>query len=663
MFKKWQSIIIALLLTGFVGCSWFVKPATNVKIANMFSENMVLQQQIKIPVWGEADPGGKVTVKLGESKKTTIVPETGKWKVEFSPLKAGGPLEFSVISADTITFNNVMIGEVWVCSGQSNMQWPVSLVNKAEEEMAAANYPNIRLLTVARTTHKQPQEQLDCNQWQVCCPSTIKDFTAVGYFFGRYVHEKTEVPIGLINTSWGGTIIEAWTSANTLKEIPPFSEIVLQMAKDSVDNEAVLLAEFNQKQAIYEAEYNKKIAEIKAGSMLYKNSNYDARDWKNMDLPTFWETTDLGQYDGIVWFRKTIEIPATWAGKPLKLHLGPINDMDKTFFNGQFVGETEGNLVPRVYDIPTALVKTGPNVIAVQVLDIGANGGIWGTPIQMQLVSQSGAAIPLAGTWKYFTDGALTALPEKPVSPLTPNRPTVLFNSMISPLIPFAIRGAIWYQGESNAGRAYQYRTLFPALINDWRTHWNQGDFPFFFVQLANFQSRMPEPVDDTWAELREAQSMTLALPNTGMAVIIDIGETNDIHPRNKQDVGKRLALNALHSVYGHNVVFSGPMYKSMAIEKDTIRLTFNHVHGSLTTPENAKLTGFAIAGEDKKFVWADARIDGETVVVSSAEVPQPVAVRYAWAANPECNLYNTHGLPASPFRTDSWPGITMGIE
>jgi sialate O-acetylesterase len=664
MFKKWHSIFIILfLIAGFAGCSLFVKPATNVKVANMFSDNMVLQQQIKIPVWGEADPGGKVTIKLGDQKKTTIVPETGKWKVELSPLKAGGPLELSVIGAETLTFKNVLIGEVWVCSGQSNMQMSVSQVNQAESEIAAANFPNIRLLTVARTTSVRPQEQLDCNQWQECSPATIGNFSAVGFFYGRYLHEKLNVPIGLINTSWGGTIVEAWTSSNTLKDIPPFSQIIQQMAQDSSTNEAELMAEYQKKQAIYEVAYNQKLAELKDSHSAYKEKNLDTRNWKKMELPTFWETTELGQYDGVVWFRKTIDIPATWAGKPLKLHLGPINDLDMTWFNGEKVGETDGHQKPRIYNIPAALVKTGPNEIAVQVLDLGNNGGIWGVPEQLQLVNEAGASIALAGFWKYFTDAALTALPERPISPVTPNRPTVLFNTMISPLIPFAIRGAIWYQGESNAGRAHQYRTLFPALINDWRQHWNQGEFPFLFVQLANFLARMPHPAEDTWAELREAQLMTLALPNTGMAVIIDIGEAEDIHPKNKQDVGKRLALNALNSVYGQKIVFSGPIYKSMTLENDKIRLAFDHVNGGLMTPENAKLTGFAIAGEDKKFYWADAEIDGETIVVSGAQVTKPVAVRYAWAANPDCNLYNTDGLPASPFRTDSWPGITVGIE
>lgn len=661
MFKNQFLVLLSyLVLAGFSGCSLFVKPATNIQIPNMFSDNMVLQQKIKIPVWGTADPAGKVTVKLGDQKETTVVPETGKWKVKLDPLEAGGPLELSIIAADTVMFKNVMIGEVWVCSGQSNMQWPVSLVKNADSEITAANFPNIRLLTVNRTTSTQPLEELECNQWQMCTPATIPNFSAVGYFYGRYLHQKLNIPIGLINSSWGGTIVEAWTSGNTLKDIPPFSEIVRQMANDSLNNEAERLAEYQKQKAIYDSVYAKQMATLEKTDLSDTQPGLDVSGWKEMVLPTNWEKTALGKFDGVVWFRKSVKVPADWAGKPLKLHLGPINDRDKTWFNGEKVGETDGHLAYRVYEIPASLVKAGQNVITVRVLDIGNNGGIWGKPEQMKLINEGDTKISLAGAWKYRPG---VKLPQEPISPLTPNRPTVLFNSMISPLIPFAIRGAIWYQGESNAGRAYQYRTLFPALINDWRAHWKQGDFPFFFVQLANFQERLPEPAENSWAELREAQLMTLSLPNTGMAVTIDIGEANDIHPRNKQDVGKRLALNALNKVYGQDVVFSGPIYKSMAIENNKIRLRFDPVNGGLTTPENAELTGFAIAGKDQKFYWADAEIDGETVVVSSSEVSNPVAVRYAWAANPDCNLYNAAGLPASPFRTDSWPGITVGVE
>jgi len=318
--------------------------------------------------------------------------------------------------------------------------------------------------------------------------------------------------------------------------------------------------------------------------------------------------------------------------------------------------------VPRFYDVPDSLVKAGRNVIAVQVLDIGNVGGLYGTARELNLSTAAHDSISLAGIWRYKTDPLpldMSKLPPLPDIPSSANFPTVLFNGMISPLLPYGIRGAIWYQGESNAGRAYQYRDLFKMLIRDWRSHWGEGDFPFLFVQLANFMQPKPLPGDDAWAELREAQLMALSLPNTGMAVAIDIGDANDIHPKNKQEVGRRLALNALGLVYGRDVEYSGPIYKSMRIEGNKIRLAFEHTDGGLTTPNNDKLTGFAVAGEDSIFTWAEADIDGDTVVVSSPYVANPVAVRYAWAANPVCNLYNKAGLPASPFRTDDWPGVT----
>ena len=320
-------------------------------------------------------------------------------------------------------------------------------------------------------------------------------------------------------------------------------------------------------------------------------------------------------------------------------------------------------IIPREYIIPSDLLKAGKNVVAVQAIDIVGYGGFWGKPQQMRLESETGNSIFLTGDWSYSKGIELKDLPRRPQPPTSPNRPTVLYNAMVHPLIPYAIRGAIWYQGESNAERAYQYRTLFPTMIRDWRKNWGQGNFPFYFVQLANFLSVQPEPVDDTWAELREAQLMTLSESNTGMAVIIDVGEANNIHPKNKQDVGKRLALIARNKVYGENIAYSGPIYKSMTVEGNSIHLSFDHVDGGLITRDNEILTGFAIAGADEKFHWADAKIDGETVVVSNLEVTEPVAVRYAWATNPVCNLYNKAGLPASPFRTDSWPGITEGVE
>jgi sialate O-acetylesterase len=390
----------------------------------------------------------------------------------------------------------------------------------------------------------------------------------------------------------------------------------------------------------------------------------DTSAWQPMNLPTSWEVTgipELAKYDGIVWFRKEFDLPAGAESKEVKLHLGPVDDDDTTWVNGVQVGGIEGYNIDRVYSIPANVLKPGKNVVTVRVLDTGGAGGINGKPEQMFLEIPAESAVSLAGPWAYKIGVELSKTAALPMQlNNNPNVVTVLYNGMIAPLIPYGIKGAIWYQGESNAGRAYQYRKLLPAMIGDWRTRWGEGDFPFYIVQLANWQELQKQPGDDAWAELREAQSLTAKnVPHTGIAVTIDIGDAADIHPKNKQDVGKRLALNALAKDYGKKIEYSGPLYRSMHKQGGKIVLTFDHAVGGLVA-KGDKPEGFAIAGDDKKWVWADAKIEGSTVVVSSPQVANPVAVRYAWHINPICNLYNQAGLPASPFRTDDWPGVTI---
>lgn len=367
----------------------------------------------------------------------------------------------------------------------------------------------------------------------------------------------------------------------------------------------------------------------------------------------------LAGFNGIVWFRKTIDIPANWANKELTLNVGVIDDNDFTYFNGVQVGHTEGWMTPRSYKIPKELVKKGKAVIAVRVMDTGGTGGINGSPGSISLQRSQTDDMQLAGNWKYQVSLTMKDIPHMPVNTANePNVPGFLFNAMLHPLIPYAIKGAIWYQGEANTGRAYQYRELMPLMIKDWRDRWG-CDFPFYMVQLANFTAQQTAPVDATWAELREAQTRTLHLANTGMAVTIDIGDAFDIHPKNKQEVGRRLALVARAQTYGEKIPYSGPMYDTYRIEGNKIRIYFKHTNGGLKTKNNEVLKGFTISGVDRKFHWADAVIDGNSVVVSSPEVSFPIAVRYAWADNPICNLYNGANLPASPFRTDDWQGIT----
>ncbi|MBN2000959.1 9-O-acetylesterase [candidate division KSB1 bacterium] len=654
--------LMFIILLCFFACSKLKKPATNIKCPVIFGDNMVLQQKVKIPVWGTADPGGKLTVKMGDQEHELTVPSNGKWRTNLSPMPAGGPFSLVITGQDTITFANVLIGEVWLASGQSNMEWRVENSDSSEKEIAAAHNENIRLFTVKRNMSNKPLDDVTSEGWKICSPQTVGEFSAVAYFFGRNLYENLNVPIGLVHSSWGGTVAEAWTSGGSLEQLEDFTEIVKQL-ESAPEDSAALAALYENQLADWDRQVKAKMAAKQNDEKEWQAPDMDVADWPEMEVPGLWEQGAIGGFDGIVWFRKEIMVPLSWAGQNLTLYLGPIDDFDKTWFNGVLVGHMDQYNSFRTYTVPDSIVKEGKNIITVQVTDTGGGGGFWGKADTLKLEKNPTFYISLAGNWKYRVGPDFKDLPSHPQSPTSPNRPMVLYNAMLHPLIPYAIRGAIWYQGESNASRAYQYRTLFPAMIQDWRKNWRQGDFPFFFVQLSNYRNVADRPVNDDWAELREAQTMALSLPHTGMAVTIDIGEADDIHPRNKQDVGKRLALNARALVYGENITFSGPIYKSMQIDSNKIRLTFEQIGAGLVTPDDEPLKGFAIAGRDSNFVWAEAVIDKESVVVWSPEIADPIAVRYAWASNPVCNLYNKDGLPASPFRTDDWPGITMGVK
>lgn len=639
-----------------------------IKLPVIFSDNMVIQEGIRAPVWGTSQPSAPIKIAFAGSTVQTKAGADGRWMVKMPVKKAGGPFTMKITTSDqSVVFNNVMVGEVWICSGQSNMEMPLAgwgKIRDFEKEIAAANYPGIRLLQVQHNTSTIPltDVKVDGGQWQVCSPQTIANFSAVAYFFARNIYEKKPVAIGLIHSSWGGTIAEAWTSGVSLKKMPAFAKAVEKMESTSV-TQSLAPAAFAQQFKTWQENVMQKDSGYTNNKPSWASQEFDASSWKTMSLPGVWEKAGLPDFDGIAWFRKTITVPENWSGKDLRVSLGPVDDDDITFFNGTQVGRTEGYNKPRLYTIPAALVKAGENVLTVRVIDNSGDGGMYGEPKQLFIKQANGDSVSLAGEWQYKVGVVSSALPARPVVPEGPNRTMVLYNAMINPLIPYGIRGAIWYQGESNAGRAYQYKELFPLMIKDWREHWRQGDFPFYFVQLANFNPVKPEPGESDWAELREAQLKTLTLPNTGMAVIIDIGEAKDIHPKNKQDVGARLALIARANLYGEKVPYTGPVYQSSKVEGNTIRISFTGAEGGLVSKGSDTLKGFAIAGADKKFYWATARIEGNDIVVSSGEVTNPAAVRYAWANNPVCNLYDKAGLPASPFRTDDWEMITRKKE
>lgn len=622
-------------------------------LSPMFGSHMVLQRGIKVPVWGWTTPGTKVTVTVGGKAAEATAGSDGKWLARVGPLKPNGPYTLTVTGPQSVALDDVLVGDVWVGSGQSNMQMSVANSKDAATEIAAANYPKIRLYAVPNVTALTPQDTED-GTWVICSPDTVAGFSAAQYFFGRDIQKEVDVPIGLIETCWGGTPIEAWTSYEALGTLPTLAGSLKQF--DAMRTDAATgRVSYEQRSAEWYAKYDP------GTPGHWDDPALDTSDWKTAPLPGPWEDHGLPDFDGVVWYRKEITLSADAGGRAAQLRLGPIDDRDSTFVNGVNVGTTEQYDRNRVYSVPSTVLKPGKNVIAIRVLDTGGAGGFTGKPELMNLQLEGADPISLAGEWQYKVGFDLTKAEPAPIrADSSPGLPSVLYNAMIAPVLPYGIKGAIWYQGEANAGQAYLYRTLMPTMIKDWRSRWGLGDFPFYMVSLANFMPQLDAPADSDWAELREAQAMTVAkVKHTGIAMAIDIGDAADIHPKNKQEVGRRLALNALAKDYGQKVEYSGPLYKSMKVENGKIRLTFTHVADGLEA-KGDKLTGFAIAGEDRKFVWANAEIDGETVVVSSDQVPNPVAVRYAWANNPACNLYNKAGLPAGPFRTDTWPGITQ---
>jgi sialate O-acetylesterase len=640
--------------------------ATKSFLHPLFSDHVVLQREKAVPVWGWSQPGTKVMVSFAGQKVTATVASDGKWMVKLKKLSASA--ESRTLSVTNVTthesaaVNDVLVGDVWLCSGQSNMEMGIGVCN-ATNDIVTANFPQLRLLTVAHRIATAPVASVDC-RWLPCSPQTVLQgswggFSAAAFFFGRELYRELKIPIGLIHSSWGGTIAEAWASAEGLEPLGDFNDAVKRLRESENPKARLEYAEVYQKWC-EEIDPGTKQGWEKAGSV-------DA-SWKSVEMPQWVEQAGLPGFDGMVWLRREFELPATWAGQDLKLELGAIDDFDTTWINGVRVGQMNRYDAMRTYSVPANVLKPGRNVIAIRVLDTGGEGGFRGQTEQLRIALPGvgpAEVLSLAGTWQMRDSAPLAQLsaPPQPPDANNPNVATVLYNGMIAPLLPFAIKGAIWYQGESNADRAWQYRRLLPAMITDWRKRFCVGDFPFYIVQLAAFQATAPQPRENNWAELREAQALTAkTLRNCGLAVAIDIGDAADIHPKDKQNVGHRLALCALAQTYGKKIEFSGPWYRSMKVSGDKARLKFDHVAGGLVAT-GGKLTGFAIAGEDRKFVWADATIEGDTVVVSSPQIAKPVAVRYAWDINPVCNLYNQAGLPAVPFRTDNWKAITDKSE
>ena len=626
--------------------------ATNVHPNELFTDNAVLQRGKEIIVWGTADPGGTVEIELGENEGKASVDEQGRWQTMLPAQEAGGPYELEIEGAEEISLKNIMIGDVWIASGQSNMEWALKAdVDNFEEEVANADFPNIRLFTVDHNTSYTALDTMTVvgDGWLPCSPETIPDFSAVAYFFGRQIHQDEGVSIGLISSNWGGTPAEAWTSEAALMTLPDFQSVLKERKEAGMSPE-----EGTQKRETIIQTANQKI------SATDYQPGFDISDWPVMALPVLWEEADttLQNFDGFVWFQKSVDLPARYAGQPLTLHLGSIDDDDITWFNGQRVGETQGYNAQRVYELPADAVQAGDNTITVRVQDNAGGGGLYGPAEEMYLAQGNDKlSVELTGPWQYEA----TQEPQFPESGNLQNQPTTLYNAMIAPLLPYPIKGVIWYQGESNAGRAEQYATLFPTMIKDWRAQWGGDPFPFLFVQLANFKPDGAAP--DQWAYLREAQDAALTLDKTGVAVTIDIGDSTDIHPRNKLDVGDRLATAARSVAYGDASVFTGPAYESMRVSGDSIVITFQGAGEGLMKLPDEEVQGFTIAGEDQQFKEATTHIVSPTEIsVWAPDLDQPVAVRYGWANNPAVNLYSEDGLPVSPFRTDDWEATAENL-
>lgn len=645
--KKYLGIYLLIAFALFVKTS-----DATVSLPYFFSDNMVLQRDIPIHIWGFADKSESVSVTINGSTQKAVAGKDGKWNVELPAMEASGPYEIQISGKDnSITLTDVLVGDVWICSGQSNMEFNLNGDLTADEAIKNSANSNIRLFTVPKTIQTSERGNTEEASWVVCDPSTSATFSAVGYFFGMRLQEELEVPIGLINSSWGGTDIETWTSweaSMNNSEYAPFKgkSVEKSLGYTTGDVERFIVA-LEDDPAMKEKWFDP-AAKIKG--------------WNKIDLPKAWDG-ELGNEDGIVWFRKEIELPIGVEGKPGKIQLGAIDDEDITWINGQQVGSIGLWIANRNYDIKPGVLKPGKNTITVRVKDTGGVGGMIGTADQLFL-EVDGNQYSLSGEWNFKPSVLSSSFGMKSYGCSPNSFATLLYNGMIHPLVGFGIKGAIWYQGENNAGEAYRYRSLFPNMINDWRKQWGY-DFPFLWVQLTSFMALDDQPKESEWAELREAQNMTLNLPKTGQAVITDIGEAFDIHPRNKKDVGLRLAHTALNVAYDEDVLPSGPQFESMKIEGNRAILSFTKVGNGLSTSDDSKygyLKGFAVAGSDQKFVWAKAYILDNQVVVFSDEVKEPVAVRYGWANNPiEINLVNSDGLLASPFRTDTWKGITEG--
>jgi sialate O-acetylesterase len=621
-----------------------------VKLPQLLSNGMVLQRDHKALVWGWASPGEDIVVQFRGHRYNTVTDSNGNWSIQSNKGKAGGPFSMKIKGENEIVLNDVLVGDVWVCSGQSNMEFWMNRVKKEyASEIAASENPMIRQFKVESVyDFNAPEADVESKGWKSANPDNVLEYTAVGYFFAKELYEKYKVPIGLILSSKGGTPVESWMSENALSHFPKYLEEARKWA--NADKIRQTIEKDRERSESWYSRVNNEDEGLANEALPWYSDKIDFSDWDTMLVPGYWDKQRTEKVDGVVWCKKEFMLSEAYASKPGFLSLGAIADQNTAYLNGVKLGETSSRYFPSEYKIPENLLRTGRNVITVHVINQSNNGGfIKDKPYYLEV---GGEKLSMEGSWKYKVG---VSLPEYSRGTVIFYKPLGLYNGMIAPLTKYAIKGVIWYQGEANTSRASEYNALFSAMIKDWRGKWKQGNFPFLFVQLASYLPAVNDPGESTWAELREAQTKTLAVPNTGMAVTTDIGEWNDVHPKNKKDVGKRLALAARKVAYGENhFIYSGPVYRKMTVKHGKVELSFDHTGSGLVSKNGLPLKHFAIAGKDGRFIWANAEIRGNEVIVWNDKIKEPVAVRYAWADNPEgANLFNADGLPALPFRTD----------
>jgi sialate O-acetylesterase len=639
---KLKNLILFLFLIPVISYS-------QVRLPKLISDGMVLQRDTNVKIWGWAFAGEKIVIQFIGSTYHTTANSDGEWEVMLPELKAGGPYVMQINASNSTTINDILVGDVWVCSGQSNMQFSMrGLVTIYPDDIKNSENQFIRQFMVSQGfSLKAKGTDFRSGKWQYANPNSVLNFTAAGYYFAKKLYEIYKVPIGLINASVGGSSAEAWISEESIKSFPKYFEDVQKLKASGY------IEKINKMDDERVRNWNRQLRQNDEGYKNPQKSWYDPElntsDWETMHMPGYWADTKAGPVNGVVWFRRKINIPASVVGTPAILKLGRIADADSVFINGHFVGSTGSQYSERTYKISVDLLKEGENTIVVRVINYIRHGGF--VPGKQYNILANNDTVNLEGEWKYRVGATAEPLEDRL---FTGKIPTGLFNSMIAPILNYRIKGVLWYQGESNTSRAFENYDLFKLLIKDWRYNWHQGNFPFLYVQLPNFVEVNVETTKYDWAYFRESQLKALSIPHTGMAVSIDIGEGNDIHPVNKKDLGYRLALAAQKTAYGEKgIVYSGPIYESMKISNNKVILAFKNAGKGLTSKNNEELKCFEICGVDNEYFPAKAKIVKDKIIVWNDDVINPVAVRYAWANNPlRPNLYNKEGLPASPFRT-----------